>query len=461
MLANKLYKVLPSIIHTDQSGFLKGRQLGENLMDLMAVIEQSEDQKEENIIVSLDFEKAFDSVKWESLYRYLKFFNFGDRFIHKVKMLYTNLQSCTINNGHVSKWMDIKRALRQGCCFSLPVFLIVIEVLGLMICQNNDIEGIKIKDFHEKQAQFADDLWAVLKAQEKNLRNFMYTVETFCRDSGLRVNYNKTQILRIGNLKNSEAKLYTQKPISWSKRVKILGLEFTASKEDTVKINYETLLDKITKVFDSWQNRTLTLLGKIQVVNSLVIPLMVHYFTSLYDPPVDFIQKYKTKLNEFLWMGRGMRIGYNKLIKKYNKGGLKPVDMEAKNKSLKCKWIQMSTESKAFWAKYANTVLPMPIEQIQNCNIVRKHAEKIEGKSIWFDVWKAWESFKNKENDTIINPEQEIIWFNSNITILGHPIFYEDYYKKGILYVRDLIDGNTKSFYDTKSLETSMAIVIL
>ena len=122
ILANRLYEILPYIIHQDQVGFLKNRFIGENLLDLTAVIEYLKENDEEGILVSADIEKAFDSVHWETMYSFFEAFGISSRFCNMVRMLYLNTSSCTINNGYCSKWFKISRSLRQGCCFSPPGF---------------------------------------------------------------------------------------------------------------------------------------------------------------------------------------------------------------------------------------------------------------------------------------------------------------------------------------------------
>ena len=81
ILANRLYEILPYIIHEDQVGFLKDRFIGENLMDLIAVIEFLKENEEEGILVSADIEKAFDSVNWETMYSFMEAFGIGTKIL--------------------------------------------------------------------------------------------------------------------------------------------------------------------------------------------------------------------------------------------------------------------------------------------------------------------------------------------------------------------------------------------
>ena len=72
--------VLNTLIHKGQSGFMKGIYVGESLLELPAIIEYCDKYNIEAIIVSFDFEKAFDKVEWNILNAVLKFFNFGENF---------------------------------------------------------------------------------------------------------------------------------------------------------------------------------------------------------------------------------------------------------------------------------------------------------------------------------------------------------------------------------------------
>ena len=224
IIANRLYSVLPDIIHFDQAGFMSNRYMGENILDAVSLIEYTEREQIEAMIISVDTEKAFDSTHCETLYSFLEFFNFGPNFCNMIHMLYLNITSCTVKNGYSSPWFVIGHGQRQGCCLSPPLYLIFAEILGLKLRQNKDIEGITVSNFAKKLSQFADDLWVGLKRTQKNIDNFFKELDLFAKITGLHVNYDKTQLMRISSLTDSQPLFYMQKMISWSRRVKILGI---------------------------------------------------------------------------------------------------------------------------------------------------------------------------------------------------------------------------------------------
>jgi len=52
---------LPFLIHTDQTGFIKGRYIGENVILICDLLEQTKTDKSSGILLSIDFRKAFDT----------------------------------------------------------------------------------------------------------------------------------------------------------------------------------------------------------------------------------------------------------------------------------------------------------------------------------------------------------------------------------------------------------------
>ena len=82
-------------------------------------------------MLGIDFQKAFDSVEWSLVFRALKYFQFPEEFIKWTQIFYNNISTCTINNGHTSKFFYPSRGVRQGCPLSPTLFVISIELLAI------------------------------------------------------------------------------------------------------------------------------------------------------------------------------------------------------------------------------------------------------------------------------------------------------------------------------------------
>lgn len=81
ILARRLETILPDIIHQDQTGFIKQRQTQDNIRRTLHVMQNIIEKRIEAIILGLDAEKAFDSVRWDFLYMVLERFGFHATFV--------------------------------------------------------------------------------------------------------------------------------------------------------------------------------------------------------------------------------------------------------------------------------------------------------------------------------------------------------------------------------------------
>ena len=78
------------------------------------ILDFTEENSIGGILFSADFEKAFDSIEHLFLLAVLKSFGFGPQFIHWVRALFKNVESCVMNNGHSTGYFPLERVTRQG-----------------------------------------------------------------------------------------------------------------------------------------------------------------------------------------------------------------------------------------------------------------------------------------------------------------------------------------------------------
>ena len=142
-MANRLKSALQQIIHIDQTGFMKGRNIGCNIRTIIDLIDYCDANDIPGSIILLDIEKAFDSVEHDYLFEVLKAFNLGSNFIQWIKSFYCERKSYICNNGFLSKGICMERGIFQGCPISPLLFLCAIEVLAICIRNNENICGIK------------------------------------------------------------------------------------------------------------------------------------------------------------------------------------------------------------------------------------------------------------------------------------------------------------------------------
>ena len=81
-------------------------------------MEHTKSQNKPGILVSLDFQKAFDSLEWSFMMNTLDILNFGASIKRWISTFYTSIESVAINNGFTTNWFKPSRGVRQGCPLS-------------------------------------------------------------------------------------------------------------------------------------------------------------------------------------------------------------------------------------------------------------------------------------------------------------------------------------------------------
>lgn len=89
LLATQLNNVIASIIHPDRTGFIPARSTAINIHRLFTILQSDGPNPDTRVVVSLDTQKAFDSIEWPYLIAVLGWLGFGPRFIAWVELLYT------------------------------------------------------------------------------------------------------------------------------------------------------------------------------------------------------------------------------------------------------------------------------------------------------------------------------------------------------------------------------------
>ena len=102
-IAKRIKPKLSKLIHSDQTGFVKGRFIGPNVRHLNDIMEYTEINKIPLIMVLIDFEKAYDTLEWQFIHNTLKFLTFGPSIRNWISVLYTDIDSGIITGGYCTK----------------------------------------------------------------------------------------------------------------------------------------------------------------------------------------------------------------------------------------------------------------------------------------------------------------------------------------------------------------------
>ena len=338
-IASKLKNVLPTLVTSDQTAYVPGRFIGESCRLISDVIEIADKLNIEGWLVTMDIQKAFDSVDHDFLFCVLENAGFGNSFLNWIKILVKNQMSCVNNAGTTTSYFDLLRGCRQGDPISAYLFILVIEVFFHMVRSNRLIEGLNILNFEHKLTAYADDSSFFLK-NESSVLELLKTFELFSKYSGLMLNKGKCELAGIGAKKDviGESVPGLKKINLCEDSIKILGLHYSYKNDILVERNYITVVKKITKVLAMWKWRNLSLAGKVTVFKTLAISKIV-YIAFLSTVPKSILTKLEDIQKDFLWGNKRPKVAQKTLIASYEDGGLKSVDIIAKIQALRLSWI--------------------------------------------------------------------------------------------------------------------------
>ena len=460
VIANRLKGVLDHIISKSQSGFIQGRNICEVTRLIYDIMNYTENNKIDGLLMLIDFEKAFDSISWLFLYKVLDYLGFTPGYVQWIKLLNKDIRATVIQAGVKSDYIKIERGCKQGDPIAAYLFILCAQILTYLIEQNQDIKGILI-DKEIRLCQFADDTTLILDGSEKSLKAALNTIEIFGSFSGLKMNTSKTKVVWIGRKKHSKDKLNVSSKLDWgTTSFTLLGILFSSDLEKMPTLNYIKAMEKSKILINNWSKRLLTPLGKITVLKTFIISQFIHLLTILPSPSKQFIKNINELFFNFIWSNKPDKIKRIYLTQDYHEGGLKMVNFEHFIHSLKVSWIKkISTDQqKAYVPLFEKIMAPISKFLKLGPDFGRILIQKSKN-PFWNEVIASWRKYL--ENDQIKSNEDIMstpLWYNPVIS--KSELFLPKWYNKGIVTVGDILDMQG-CVLDKKSLELKFQLPTL
>ena len=158
-----------------QTGFRKGRLGTENLFILETVIEKCKRHHEKLMIAMLDITKAMTEWIEISYGHKLRQFQFPDKLVRLLELLYSNTTCILKFQGLTSDPKRITLGLKQGCVMSPILFALYISDLGRLLEDSG--MGINIRNITIPGLFFADDM--LIWERESNFQKLLNIVRYY------------------------------------------------------------------------------------------------------------------------------------------------------------------------------------------------------------------------------------------------------------------------------------------
>ena len=210
VLASRLGRALAKVIGPEQSAFLPGRGIGNNIhvLQLLPAVLASQrgtpELPEYGAVAFLDFAKAYDTVDRQFLYDMLHAVG-GGEFVPWVQLLLSGTHAVAVVNGVVSHSAEWHAGVRQGCPLSPVLYLLVPWGLSCWLRTQEGI-GLRVGGYLCFCVQYADDVQVFLRSwREGDVRPLVTCMSVFKDATGQGLNLPKCRLLPVGNVPAAQA----------------------------------------------------------------------------------------------------------------------------------------------------------------------------------------------------------------------------------------------------------------
>ena len=198
--------------------------------------------------------------------------------------------------------------------------------------------------------------------------NLLEQIDNFGLCSGLKINYDKSEIMLMGNLTLFSPDDLKIKGIEVKRSVKILGVHFTYDYHQKMQLNFDEIMKSITAKLKIWKWRNLTIFGRIQIVKTFVVPIF-SYRANLTCCKKEVVNQANRIIYDFIWKGTD-KVKRLALISDIENGGLKAPHLSSiieTQRILCCK--KLASNEPASWKSVLLSYLePVGGKFILRCN---------------------------------------------------------------------------------------------
>ncbi|GJZ64511.1 RNA-directed DNA polymerase, eukaryota, reverse transcriptase zinc-binding domain protein [Tanacetum coccineum] len=353
------------------------------------------------MIFKVDFEKAYDSVRWDYLDDVLKSFGFGEKWRGWIQSCLISSKGSVIVNGSPTREFQFHRGLKQGDPLSPFLFILIMESLHISVQRVADaglFKGISIgSSTNLSHLFYADDAVFLGQWTDSNIDTIVRVLDCFFRASGLRINMSKSKIMGI-SVSNDIVEQAASKIGCATLKIPFSYLGSKVGGLMSRIKSWEDIMNTFVARLSKWKMKTLSIGGRLTLIKSILGSIPI-YHLSLFKAPSQVLQKMEAIRCHFF---NGVELGskkhtwikWNKVLTSKEKGGLGVSSLYALNRALMFKWVwRFRTQGSSLWAKV--------IKGIHGENGKLDRNTNSEHPSIWLDIVREVKKLKCTGTDLL------------------------------------------------------------
>ncbi|XP_062089564.1 uncharacterized protein LOC133796097 [Humulus lupulus] len=267
LLERRLREVLPHLVAEKQSGFIKGRSIGQNVLVCQELLKHyGRSNCKPSCTIKMDIRKAYDTLDWDFLEEMLEAFGFPSQFMKLIMVCVKTPKFSLMINGMLHGFFSSKRGLRQGDPISPLLFVLRMEYLNRIFMKVARHEKFR---FHDRCSDlqlthmcFADDVILFMHGDFMSIYLMLQGVELFSKSSGLQINNSKTEIICRGMVDEEiQRVLQVSKFREGSLPIKYLGIPINS--KGISAIDCASIVDKMVARIKNWSWKYLSFAARL------------------------------------------------------------------------------------------------------------------------------------------------------------------------------------------------------
>ena len=305
-IAEAIGPACDAIMHHTQKGFIPGRNGDDHIMSLNRDYYKTRIRGIQHFILFMDTEKAFDSVHHDFIFAVLKKAGFPIWLSRALGGLMDSVTVTPVLGAGCLLEIAIERGVKQGCPLSPLLFALCYDPLLEKLARIPNIRA----------CAFADDL-AISASRISSITRVMKEVDLFASHSGLRINTDKTKVLRANPTTTADCNQLAAAgwtDTTFSDRETYLGV---------LMGNNVTTIDIFDKAYDKYLSRIKTFYPSLKkfsihkrviTVNVFLVSIFMYLGRLYYIPYREIVAKVRDLTRRIVVNFNGGGFGYAHLI---------------------------------------------------------------------------------------------------------------------------------------------------
>lgn len=206
LMANRLAGRLDQMITPNQSAFIKGRFILDNVLLFQHTTKYLHQQKQPRILLKLDITKAFDSISWPFLLKVMQRVGLGPVWCDIISGLLASSSTHILLNGSPGERIAHRRGLRQGDPLSPMLFILIMDVLCHLVNKASEeelLQPLARRALQHRISLYADDVVIFLRPTASDINITLDILQLFGEASGLKTNVQKSSVHPIQCLRKT------------------------------------------------------------------------------------------------------------------------------------------------------------------------------------------------------------------------------------------------------------------